>query len=113
MKTGDLGEELVAQYMAYQGMDILERNFHSRLGEIDIIALDKDILVFTEVKTRTNRRYGSALEAITEAKLKKILKTGQYYMLANDLTHMQVRIDAAEVYMERGEVNYLKHVYPY
>lgn len=113
MKTGDLGEKLVAEKMEEMGMRILDRNFHSNLGEIDIIAMDGDILVFTEVKTRYNKEYGSALEAITYGKIQKILKTGQYYMIREDLTDLQVRLDAAEVYMETKEINYIENVYPY
>lgn len=113
MKTGDFGEELAAKYMEDRGMVILARNYHSRLGEIDIIAMDMDILVFTEVKTRTNRKYGSALEAITKAKLLRILKTGEIFMRENDLLDLQMRIDAVEVYLETDELNYFENVFPY
>ena len=113
MKTGDLGEEIVAKYMQAKGMEVLERNFLSRLGEIDIIAYDGEILVFTEVKTRKNRQYGSALEAINHDKLSKIIKTANFYMLKEGFSDIQIRIDAAEVYLEDREVNYLENIYPY
>lgn len=113
MRTGDLGEALVAAYMEDRGMSILRKNFHSRLGEVDIVAMDGPILVFTEVKTRASRAYGSALDAITEQKLQKILKTAQYFMMVEDLTDKQIRIDAAEVYLNSKEINYLENVYPY
>lgn len=113
MKIGDFGEEITANYMKDKGMIILARNYFSKLGEIDIIAMDGDILVFTEVKTRTNKKYGSALEAITKAKLLRILKTAEIYMKENDLLDFQVRVDASEVYIETNELNYLENVYPY
>lgn len=112
MKTGSYGEDLAASYMEKMGMEVIERNFHGRFGEIDIIAWDGDILVFTEVKTRQDKKYGSALEAITPAKLNKIIKTAHFYMEVEDHRDRQIRIDAAEIYLDPEEIKYHKNIYP-
>ena len=78
-KTGQLGEDMAAEYLINKGYSILERNKHfSRASEVDIIALDsKKTLVFVEVKTRKTEFCGSPLEAITKTKYNNI-KTGLY-----------------------------------
>lgn len=65
------------------GYKIVERNFHSRYGEIDIIGIKNDTLIFTEVKARWNDRFGTAQESVTNQKLNKIKKTIDYYLFTH------------------------------
>ena len=89
--TGKKGEELAQEYLAKKGYKILETNKRfSRFCEIDIIAQDKDTLVFCEVKTRKTNICGSPLEAITKSKyqnIKKHLKEKQVYVIIFSLSN--------------------------
>ena len=89
---------------------IIERNFSCRQGEIDIIAKDKDEIVFIEVKTRTNKKYGEPIDAITYYKKKHIIKSIKYYLYIKNLENAFVRIDVIEVYQKKDGffVNHIK-----
>lgn len=78
--TGNKGEDIACWYLKKQGYKILERNYRIRGGEIDIVARDKDFLVFVEVKTRYSHEYGSPAEAMTPWKIKYLLKTARFYL---------------------------------
>ncbi len=79
-EAGRLGEELAALMLQERDYEILERNFRCRFGEIDIIAIRRDILTFVEVKTRSGELYGSAAEAVTWNKQQKIRQTALQYL---------------------------------
>ena len=76
-------EDMAAEYLKKQGVRIIERNFACRTGEIDIIAEEKGCICFVEVKYRTRRGQGSALEAVNAVKMKKISRTAAYWLLKN------------------------------
>lgn len=109
---GKNGEDEAVKYLERQGYRIVERNFMCRQGEIDIIALDDNYLVFIEIKTRTNIEYGLPSEAVTERKLKHMKKTIQYYLYKRNLENANVRIDVIEVYEkgEQYEINHIKQI---
>ena len=71
-KIGKTGESIAVRYLRKQGYRIVEQNFRSKAGEIDIIAREKQSLVFVEVKTRSSRSFGSPKWAITPKKQKAI-----------------------------------------
>ena len=71
-KLGKLGEDIISNYIQKQGYKILERNFECSQGEIDIIAKNKNELVFIEVKTRSNTNFGTPSEAVDYKKQKHI-----------------------------------------
>ncbi len=73
-------ETLAVEYLEQKKYQILERNFHSRFGEIDIIARDGEYLVFVEVKYRKNTGCGSPLEAVDAKKQRRICRTAFYYL---------------------------------
>lgn len=78
--TGRLAEELAADALRKKGFQILERNFANRFGEIDIIAKDKDILVFVEVKSKMGAEFGLPEEMINRNKLQKVKNMALIYM---------------------------------
>lgn len=78
--TGQDGEYIAAAYLEKEGYKILARNFHTRQGELDIVCQFNEELVFVEVKTRHNDKYGLPEESMTEAKKRKILLAAQYYL---------------------------------
>lgn len=106
------GERLAAKFLQKLGYKILTHNFHSRFGEIDIIAKDKSTIVFIEVKSRSNNSFGTPLEAITYSKIEKIKKTAFYFLTLNNLGSSDFRIDAVEVIMgtEQVNINHLKNI---
>lgn len=102
--TAKLGENIACEYLKKLGFRILERNYRKTYGEIDIIALDKDILAFIEVKTRTSNQFGSPLEAITPWKLRSLIKTAQYYKMTHHHLPESLRIDAVSVILNGQNV---------
>lgn len=109
-ELGKLGEEIIADYITRLGYKILDRNFECKQGEIDIIALDKEELVFIEVKTRTGINYGEASEAITKYKKRHLVNSIKYYLYKRNLEDEFIRIDVAEVYVKGKniKINYIK-----
>lgn len=69
--------------MRAQGLELLQRNFHSRFGEIDLIMKDAHVIVFIEVKYRTNQHHGSGAEAVTFHKQNRISRTAAWYLAKN------------------------------
>lgn len=109
-EIGAYGEQLVARHMGTNGCMVLGTNYSCNDGEIDVIALEGDILVFTEVKTRKKDAWVSGEEAITREKQRKILKTALHYLEENQMD-LQPRFDVGVVvYDEEGtiEINYIK-----
>ncbi len=94
---GVQGETLAKQYLTEKGYKILEQNYTTKIGEIDIIATKNDIIVFVEVKNRQTKRFGMPREAITPYKQNKIRKVALQYLVAKKLTNKQVRFDCVEI----------------
>ena len=102
--TAKLGEDKACEYLKKLGFKIIERNFRKGYGEIDIVAIDKDVLVFVEVKTRTSNEFGSPLEGITYWKLKSLIRTAQFYKITHRKLPDALRIDAVSVILSGNEV---------
>lgn len=98
--SGIKGENIAASYLVKKGYKIIEKNFRARGGEIDIIAIDGDTLVFVEVKARSTREFGSPLEAITYRKIKSLIKTAQFYKIKNPGLPENMRIDAVAISLD-------------
>ena len=92
-ELGQRGEDLAARYLVSKEYQIVERNWRCQFGEIDIIALQEEIMVFVEVKSRRGDAFGSAVESVSLAKEKRLLATGEFYMMENDLENVWWRID--------------------
>ena len=80
--TGKLGEDMAVEFLISLGYKIIHRNYYSQYGEIDIIALDDDLLVFLEVKTRSSN-LSSALSSVSFAKQLKLSKTASFFLSQN------------------------------
>jgi len=94
---GQLGEKLVVSILRKNGYRILETNYRHKIGEVDIIAKDKDTLCFIEVKTRLSDEFGDGLEAITIFKQRKLIRLAQAYLLHRRLTDHNARFDVVSV----------------
>lgn len=95
MKTTDRGqltEQACCDYLQQQGLRLVEQNYRTRGGEIDLIMREGDTWVFVEVRFRKNARYGSAVESVTAAKQQRILRTVEHYCQQHGITQA-VRID--------------------
>ena len=82
-KKGNLAEDRASEFLVENGFSIIERNFYSRFGEIDIIATKESVLHFIEVKSGLD--YESAIQNITPQKLSRLIKTGNVYLKKNKL----------------------------
>ena len=80
INKGKAAEEIACSYLKKNGLKLIDKNFYSRYGEVDLIMKDQDTLVFIEVRYRKNLDYGGALESVTPTKQKKIQTTALYYM---------------------------------
>jgi putative endonuclease len=95
MQKGKFYEEKAVEFLKLKGYKILERNFRSRWGEIDIIARDNDYIAFIEVKARSVDYLVSGMEAIDARKRKKIIKTALFYSVARQ--DSAFRFDVLEI----------------
>lgn len=96
MTIGERGELRAAEYLQNKGFYILERNYRTRRGEIDLICADDRYLVFVEVKTRSSTSFGMPCEAVTSVKQRKLVLAAQQW-LYNHPTELQPRFDVVEI----------------
>ena len=99
---GAWGEEKAARFLMDLGYHIIQRYYHSRYGEIDLIAEDEEYLIFVEVKLRRSVSHGLPEEAVTPGKQEKLRLTAQRYLQIHE-TNKQPRFDVVEVYAPQGE----------
>lgn len=97
ISVGILGEKLARKHLKRQGYRILDKNYRTILGEIDIIAEDNHTLVFVEVKTRRDHSCGHPLEAVTPAKCRQISKVALFYLAENKMENRDARFDVVAV----------------
>lgn len=105
---GGSGEKIAVNYLKKKGYEILETNFKTNIGEIDIIAADKGCLVFVEVKTRMSDKYGEPAEAVTSFKQKKISQVASQFITKYRYFDADIRFDIIEVRMDIKEVNHIE-----
>lgn len=104
-KIGNYGESIALKYLANNNYSILEKNYRTRLGEIDVIAMERNYITFIEVKTRRSCRYGYPREAVDANKQERIRNIASYYLLTNKKTNCSVRFDVVEIIlMGNGEI---------
>lgn len=100
-ELGDIGEKLARKFLKKKGYRILETNFRCREGEIDIIAKQKDYLVFVEVRTKTSSGFGSPEESVTFAKKEKLIASALTYMGSHQNLPDNWRIDFIGVELDQ------------
>lgn len=108
---GRCGEEMAAQYLIKKGYIILERNYATDVGEIDIIAAGDGYLVFVEVKERLNENYGYPAEAVGFYKQRKISQVASQYIRQYRKFDASVRFDVVEVYLEEKIINHIENAF--
>ncbi len=101
--TGILGEKLARDFLKKRGYCIIETNYRCPEGEVDIVARDKDSLVFVEVRTKTSLAFGSPEESITPAKKERMIVVASRYRETHDNLPQSWRIDVVAVELNRKE----------
>ena len=105
---GKRSEIVAANYLKKQKYKILEMNYKNNIGEIDIIAKDKDYIVFVEVKARMSEVFGHPFEAIDEVKQQKIHAVASLYLVENKKYESKCRFDAISILgLENPEITHI------
>ena len=97
-QQGIKGEEVAEKYLIQHGYKIIEKNFHSQQGEIDIIASESEFLVFVEVKNYSFRSYGSPLGAVRKSKKQSIIHAARTYLYKHNIKNTFCRFDVLTIY---------------
>jgi putative endonuclease len=110
---GRQGESLAEKHLRNQGYEVVCRNYRTRFGEIDMIARDRDTIVFVEVKARSSAAYGGAKAAITPQKRRKMSMLALYYLKTTRQTSMRARFDVVTIRTDSGkpEVDVIKNAF--
>lgn len=103
---------MAKEYIINKGYKIVELNYKNKIGEIDIIARDKNVLVFIEVKTRSNTNFGYAYEAVNYKKQRKIINVSNVYIKYKNIKNIQFRYDIIEVYLAKSiNINHIENAF--
>ncbi len=112
-RVGKEGEEIAAKFLLNKGYKILERNYHTRFGEIDLITSKNNVLAFVEVKLKHGEDFGTPEEMIDYSKLSKVQRMAEFYLIdkpERTKKHETYSIDAVCIMVgEDGEVERINH----
>jgi putative endonuclease len=103
-KKGSVAEDLACQYLSRQGLSVIERNYRCRVGELDLIMEDGASLVFVEVRSRRDNRYGTSAETITPTKQRRLIRAAQFFLQQRRLD-APCRFDIIAISQERDKLN--------
>lgn len=103
-RLGVLGEAAAAEELTRRGYTIIQRNYHCRGGEADLVAEERGDLVFVEVKTRTSLQHGLPREAVRWSKQQRLEQAAIHYCDAHEIEDRPIRFDVVEVVVLRGDV---------
>ncbi|MCX5706901.1 MAG: YraN family protein [Candidatus Omnitrophica bacterium] len=106
LSLGKKGEEAAVPFLKENGYKILYRNYKSKLGEIDIIAQDKDTICFVEVKTRRDNKFGLPSEAVDKFKQRQITKTALVFLKEKKLLDKKARFDVVAAICSKDELKF-------
>ncbi|WP_209511190.1 YraN family protein [Sedimentibacter acidaminivorans] len=104
-------EEIAKRYLLKNNYKILEQNFTSKFGEIDIIALKDGIISFIEVKGRKNIKYGLPREAVTISKQKKIISCAKFFLLQRKYSDIQCQFDVIEIILDDKVIEHIEDAF--
>jgi putative endonuclease len=98
--VGDIGENFAADLLTNSGYKVIERNYRTKAGEIDIIAIKDGVLHFVEVKTRNGNQYGYPSESVTSAKQQHIKRAAGQYLQGRRMQWNKISFDVYEIMTE-------------
>jgi putative endonuclease len=107
---GDWGERIAAKHLIEQGMVILDRNWRTSAGEIDIIARDVNAVIFIEVKTRRGTSFGEGSEGVTEAKTRRLRQLAVQWLATSGIRARSVRFDVVSVMLGGSRPPVINHI---
>lgn len=111
---GTRWEQIAESFLHKRGLKTVERNYHGRIGEIDLVMLDRQTLVFTEVRYRENSRHGSGADSVTPAKQRRIIAAAQRFLQHRKVHQSQAcRFDVVSIGIEDGEtvLNWIRNAF--
>jgi putative endonuclease len=109
-QTGTLAENSAAAYLESQGFEIVSRNFLRRVGELDVVARDGELLIVAEVRTRASERFGGAAASVSRGKQRRIAATTALFLQRHpEFRRCRVRFDV--IVVRDGRVEWLKHAF--
>ncbi len=111
IEKGKLGEEIASKYITSKGGKVIEQNYRTKMGEVDLIVQINGELVFVEVKSRSNINYGYPSEAVNYKKQRKIINVAKYYILNNSLENVSIRFDVIEIYLKDKKINHIVNAF--
>lgn len=111
-EIGRYGENVAVNFLEKSEYLIISRNFFCKQGEIDIIAQKEDEIIFCEVKTRTNRKFGNPREGVNFYKKSHMWNSARYFLYINNLIDRYIRFDVIEVFIDKNKtyVNHIKNI---
>lgn len=107
---GKKGEEIAVKFLKTKGFKIVETNYRIRGGEIDIVAIEQDALVYVEVKTRTSNEFGYPEESITPRKIKYLVRTAKFYRNSKKNLPELERIDVISIDLSNPQKALVRHI---
>ena len=108
---GRKGELTAEGFLVKNGYKILQKNYRTKFGEVDIIASKNDIINFVEVKTRTSTKYGTPAEAVNYDKQRRYRDGATYYLLSNNLDENTTQISFAVIEILGEEINFIENAF--
>lgn len=108
--TGDWGEDLALRYLTERGYTLVERNYRTRYGEIDLILRNSATLVFIEVKLRRGREFGDPVEAVTPRKQAAVRSIAEQYLAEREPDFEDLRFDVVGILASRDEPPKVQHI---
>ena len=108
---GRQGEEVAARYLEKNGFHILSRNYRCKIGEIDLIVIDKRTLIFVEVRSKSSEEFGLGQESVVRKKQLKLRQVAWHYLKAEGKTAMDCRFDVIAIRFDGdGQVRRIEHI---
>lgn len=110
---GKIGEDIAVKFLTKKGFKILRRNYRYGKGEIDIIAMDGDKLIFVEVKARTSDKFGTPEDSVTFKKRKQLRKIAEAFLQTNEVKFSECRFDVIGIILKKGklEINHIENAF--
>lgn len=107
---GRRGEALAAEYLSEHGFEVIEQNWHTKFGEIDLVVLKDSLVVFVEVKLKSGDIFGSPEEMITKQKIAQVLNNAQVYLLTHpEFSSHKKRVDGVCIVVDGESVLRITH----
>ena len=108
--SGAIAEQIAARYLQQKGLQLIEQNYQTRYGEIDLIMQDGKTLVFVEVRLRSNPGFGGAAMSITPAKQQKIIRSAEHYLQHRGSCHCRFDVILMQS-TEASDIEWISHAF--